>query len=288
MTLTDAYVSSGRIFHQLTERYQPDLAEELKAIQKGEILVVNGDHDHVEQLLPVLKVPYQMVSTLEIPEDGKHRVAFVNCRQYDGGVPRKRLGEFVENGGRLVTTDWSLSAVTSAFPNHLHKVSTTPNDVVEIQCPTDLGRQFVGLHYAQCHPKWWLESSSHVYKIEEGVTPLITSTEMEAKYGQPYVAVGFSVGQGEVLHFISHFALQQTHHRSEKDKGNLEDFLKQMGAHKTGDMPPASVAELESAYSTLNTVAHLCSRMPLLGQTGGGKSVLMRRTKTGKESQSIL
>ena len=51
----------------------------------------------------------------------------------------------------------------------------------------------------------------------------------------------------------------------EEDKEGLDAFLKKIGGSKTADMDDdTTVAELESAYSTLNTLAYLCIRAPVL------------------------
>jgi hypothetical protein len=190
----------------------------------------------------------------------------VNCKEYGNSGPRKAVEQFVEEGGRLVTTDWALSLVSHAFPGRLSKMpKQTIDDVVEIQCPTDIARKWTGQNYAQCSPKWWLEGSSHVYDIGQGVVPLITSSEMGEKYGKPYVASAFTHGKGEVVHFISHLELQRTHLRSKADEAGLDAYLKKMGASRTAEMEDAKVAELEAAFSTLNTLAYLCINAPVLG-----------------------
>ncbi|MBI4144106.1 hypothetical protein HY486_02575 [Candidatus Woesearchaeota archaeon] len=262
--MKSAYATSGKIFEQVSMYNSPALLDQLRAIPQGDIVVVQGTYDHIEQLLPTIKVPFELIQPDEIKKHNGGRVMFVNCRTYGDGNAVEGAARFVEEGGRLVTTDWAVSLATRAFPGKLSKVNETTDDVVEIQCHTDIARRFVGLNYAQCHPKWWLESSSHIYTIKNGVTPLITSEEMKEKYGQPYVLVGFGAGKGEVFHFISHLELQRTQLRNKQDKAGLEAFLEKMGASKTAEMDDATVAELEAAYSTLNTLAHLCSPTPIL------------------------
>ena len=53
---------------------------------------------------------------------------------------------------------------------------------------TDLAQTFIGLNYAQAHPQWWLEGSSHLYDIKdkEGVVPLITSDELKENHGTEF------------------------------------------------------------------------------------------------------
>lgn len=285
MAISKAYDTSMKVFEQVSMKASPKMYEQLRAIGPGEIAVVRGTYDHIETLLDTMKVPYDLIEPEQIPARNGGHVMFVNCRTYGNEKAVGGARRFVDEGGRLVTTDWAISLVTRAFPGKLKKTKDTIDDVVEIECPTDLARRFVGLNYAQCHPKWWLEGSSHIFDIGQGVVPVITSDEMEQKYGKPYVAVGFAHGKGEVFHFISHLELQRTHLRSKTDKEDLSVFLKKMGATKTADMEDATVAELEAAYSTLNTLAHLCAPHPILNTDG--KSVLMGKS-TGPKSVKLV
>lgn len=273
MGLDKAYKTSGKIFQQVSMRYQPGLLEQLKAVQPGEIVVVEGQYDHIEKLLDTIKVPYAQIGRDEIATHNSGRVMFVNCAEYNdvSKTLKEGISSFVNDGGRLITTDWSVGLVQKVFPGKVKKTVKTSDDVIEIQCHTDIARRFIGMNYAQCSPQWWLEGSSDVYSIGEGVVPIITSEEMKKKYGQPYVAIGFTEGKGEVVHFISHLELQRTRLRNKADEGGLDDFLQKVKVSKTADMDEAKVAELEAAYSTLNTVAYLCLRAPVLG--GSMKSI---------------
>jgi len=269
--MKSAYKTSGIIFEQVSKLYQPGLLEQLRAIGDQEIVVVTGMYDHIEKLLDTLKVPYSQINSEDIASHNGGRVMLVNCKAYgtEGESPVSKkmkdpLREFVSEGGRLVTTDWALGLVTKTFPNKLKYVTRTSDDVVEVQAHTDIARRFMGLNYAQCHPQWWLEGSSHIFDVKEGVVPIIVSEEMKQKYGQPYIAVGFAEGKGEVFHFISHLELQRTRLKTKEDKGSLDDFLQKMNVSKTAEMDEVKVAELEAAYSTLNTLAHLCIKAPIL------------------------
>ncbi|MBI4440620.1 hypothetical protein HY639_00485 [Candidatus Woesearchaeota archaeon] len=267
MSIDKAYKSSAIIFDQVSRLQNPGLYDQIRAVTKRDIVVVKGAHDHVETLLDTLEVPYELIDAGALKKHNGGKVIFVNCSSYNNDVSNGMLSSFVQEGGRVVSTDWAVGLIERAFPKRLHKVADTTDDVVEIQCNTGLARKLIGLNYAQCHPKWWLEGASHIYDVGQGVVPIITSKEMESKYGKPYVAVGFTEGKGEVIHFISHLVLQRTHLRTKDDEKGLEDFLAKMGATKTMDMDDAKVAELESAYSTLNTLAHLCVPSPLMNVT---------------------
>ncbi|MBI1968439.1 hypothetical protein HYS49_00870 [Candidatus Woesearchaeota archaeon] len=288
MVTKKTYKTTGAIFQQASRLYQPGVLDNLQRIELGEIVVVQGQYDHVDVLLDTINVPYASISPAEIGSHNGGRVMYVNCASY-GALEKKTkegVASFVADGGRLVSTDWSIGLVMEVFPGKLKRTAKTSDDVVEIQCPTDLARRFIGMNYAQCKPQWWLEGSSDIYDIVgEGVTPIITSEEMEEKYGKPYVAVGFPQGKGEVLHFISHLELQRTRQKTKEHQGSLDDFLKKMKVEKTPEMDDATVAELEAAYSTLNTVAHLCLPVPVLDTSG--KSVYFGSAKAAGGAKSM-
>lgn len=290
MGMNSAYQSSGKIFEQVSKKVNPGLIEQLKEVKPSDLIVVRGTYDHIEKLLDTLHVPYTLIGREEISKQNGGRVMFVNCMDYsNNGAYVKAVQSFVEGGGRLVTTDWAVGLLAKAFPGKLHKTNDTSDDVVEVKADNDIARRFLGMNYAQCHPKWWLEGSSHIYKIGEGVTTLFSSEEMKSKYGQAPVAVAFPHGNGEVFHFISHLELQRTKQKSASDKGTLEDFLKKMDAVKTCDMDASlTVAELEAAYSTLNTLANLCAPLPIINS--GTNSYLLKSAKapTSEKSKKLV
>jgi hypothetical protein len=277
--MEEAYKTSMIIFDQVSKRITPTLYEQLRSIEKGEIVVIPGAHDHIEKVLDTMQVPYEMKSADEIENLNGQRVVFANCTTYHHQKHGKMAREYVNGGGRLITTDWALSLMTMAFPGMLRKTAHTEDVVVEIQCPTDIARNWIGMNYAQCSPQWWLESSSYVYSIKKdaGIIPIITSEEMKQKYGQPYVTVGFKHGEGEAFHFISHLELQRTKGNA---SGTLDDFLEKVGAEKTDDMDDDTLANLEAAYSALSTLANLCIPTPILDTSG--KSIMFAKSVGAK------
>ena len=118
MSLKSAYKTSGEIFRQVSKMYQPGLLDQMKAIKNGEIVVVRGQYDHIETLLDTMKLPYELISPKEVASHNGGRVMFVNCSSYDciDKKTKDTVKEFVNDGGRLVTTDWSLGFVLGIFP----------------------------------------------------------------------------------------------------------------------------------------------------------------------------
>ena len=186
--MKSAYDTSGKVFEQVSRLHNPGLLERIREGNPKDIVVVKGTYDHVENLLDTIKIPYTKIDPSQIASYNGGRVMLVNCRSY-GNVGNdfadesqsmsKKLKEsvkgFVAEGGRLVTTDWALGLVQKTFPGKVKYKSSTNDDVVEVQAHTDVGRRFLGLNYAQCHPKWWLEGSSYLFDVGQGVVPILTS-----------------------------------------------------------------------------------------------------------------
>ena len=80
--------------------------------------------------------------------------------------------------------------------------------------------------------------------------------------------------------------MQRTRHKSKEDKKCLEDFLKKMQVERTPEMEDAKLAELEAAYSTLNTLAYLSIPAPLLETQM--KSVMIEKSTGGLKSKSLI
>lgn len=289
MALDDAYKTSGTVWAQVSQKFQPGLVEKIAGIEPGEVVVIRGTYDHVEKLLDTLKISYDAIDSSALGDLDHGRVLFANCKRYSGVDPQAKanIGNIVESGGRLISTDYALDLVQHVFPGRLTKTASTKDDVVGIDFVADVAFRWQGMTYAECSPQWWLEGSSDVFSVGEGVTTLIESEEMEAKYGQKHVAVAFPYGSGDVVHFISHLELQRTKLKAKHHDEGLETFLKKMDAIKTADMVDVPVAELEAAYSTLNTVAHLCTRTPIF--PGEGKSTMASKIGySGPKSVSLV
>src|SRR5262249_51748510 len=106
------------------------LGSALKGIKREDILVVRGTFDKMEVVLETLKIPYTLVSPLEVAHGydfTKHRLVFWNCTDPGISFPPRyvqgllaSLREFVRGGGFLFTSDWSVSYLLArAFPGYL-------------------------------------------------------------------------------------------------------------------------------------------------------------------------
>src|SRR5512140_2661400 len=105
--MENAYKTSMKVFEQVSIKTNPGLLEQLRQIEPTDIVVVKGTYDHIQKLLDTMQVPYQLISPSDIPSHNGGRVMFANCHTYSGGKIPSAAKEFVDDGGRLVTTDWA-------------------------------------------------------------------------------------------------------------------------------------------------------------------------------------
>ena len=67
-------------------------------------------------------------------------------------------------------------------------------------------------------PVWWLECSSYPIEIldKKKVKVLVRSEELKKRYKHDPVIISFEYGKGVVYHMISHFYLQRSETRTQK------------------------------------------------------------------------
>lgn len=236
-------------------------------IREGDIAVVPGQYDKVEEVFQSGKTPFTMYDKWGVPNKGLNpkQIVFVNCPGNLGDKGIETLAGFVSRGGYLVTTDWALkNVIKRAFPKKImHNGVTTKNDVVPVSIVDPYNKYTLGVAENGSKPVWWLETASYPIEIldNKGVITLLTSQELGKRYGQSPVAVEFQHGKGKVFHFISHFYLQKT---GKKSNNNSVAFMNQnlgLTNQEVGsvikDVQDVSFAEAESAYSSARLIYNI-------------------------------
>ena len=259
-----AYAAGSRIARERMAADAPIDAAALAAVEASDIVVVPGTYDHVEQVLAALELPHTLVPPGQLgavrlrPE----QLLVVNC---PGQLDRREIAqvrEFVERGGSLFTTDWALRHVIEpAFPGVLaYNERPTADDVVRIEIRNRDNPFLRGVLDDADDPVWWLEGSSYPIRVLDPsrVEVLLTSAELEGKYGEAPVAVVFRHGEGEVFHMISHYYLQRTELRTARHAMAASTYA----ADKGVAMPAAMVADLavgdvESAHASARLFANV-------------------------------
>jgi hypothetical protein len=108
-------------------------------------------------------------------------------------------------------------------------------------------------------PQWWLEGSSYPIQIldKEKVKVLVTSKEIEQKYGEAPVFITFDYGEGKIYHMISHFYLQRSETRTKRQKLSGEKYffekelkISAMPKYEELGLKDASLGDVESAFTS--------------------------------------
>jgi hypothetical protein len=252
------------------ERLAQESAENiaiLDNIGKSDIIVVDGTYDHIHLVLESLKIPFVSISSAQVmaADLQPHQTVFVNCASSFPTDAARKLATFVQQGGQLITTDWALKNVLEvAFPNTVaFNEKATADEVVRIEVIDKTDELVKGFLDEKSEPVWWLEGSSYPIRIlnKEKVKVLIRSKELQEKYGDEGVIIRFEHGEGVVYHMISHFYLQRTETRDQKQKGSAGAYFKDKGASGTNiklaeEAEDITYGEVQSA----NTSADFVSR----------------------------
>jgi hypothetical protein len=262
-----AYRAAATITREQLRRDAPQRARTLDAVEASDVVVVAGIYDHVESVLGSLEVPHLLVQPHELDrlELRPEQLLIVNCPGQVSAAAITRIRAFVEAGGSLFTTDWALKHVIEpAFPGVLaFSRRPTPDDVVRIEVKDHDNLYLQGVLDGQDDPQWWLEGSSYPITVvdQERVRVLITSRELQEKYGEAPVAVWFRWGEGDVFHMISHYYLQRTELRTQRHAGAAVDYFAEKGvavsSAMVADMDGLCLAEVESAKPSAAFMANV-------------------------------
>ena len=97
------------------------------------------------------------------------------------------------------------------------------------------------------------------------VKVLVTSKEMEQKYGEAPIVITFDFGDGgTVLHMTSHYYLQRAELRTKRHKMSAKEYVQSEMAFSDAeveelekDLDGLSLGEAESAYSTTQFISNV-------------------------------
>ena len=265
-----AYRAGARIARERMATDSPIDAEALNAVEASDIVVVGGCYDHVERVLDAFEMPYTPLVGSQLGEVtlNPDQLLVVNC---PGNLPRSDIAQiesFVSQGGSLFTTDWALRHVIEpGFPGTIaYNERPTRDDVVRVEIRDHDNPFLAGVMDAADDPQWWLEGSSYPIKVldVDRVQVLITSKEMEDKYGEAPIAVIFKHGEGEVFHMASHYYLQRTELRSERHSMAGAAYAQEKGVaadeEMLADMAGMSLGDVESASSSARLFANVVAQ----------------------------
>jgi len=262
-----SYSAGASLSKDRLRREDPLSADALAAVEAADIVVVPGQYDHVEQVLGALEIPFTRIpsGSLRGVNLRPEQLLVVNCPGNLSAPDIVAVRDFVEAGGSLFTTDWALrNVIEPAFPGVLaYNNQPTADAVVRIEILNGDSKFLRGVMDEADDPQWWLEGSSYPITVldPDRVEVLITSKELQAKWGEAAVAVLFRHGQGEVFHMISHYFLQRTELRDARHRQKAETLWAEKGVVMSTSMRTMSedldLGEVESSYSSARLFANI-------------------------------
>ena len=253
-----AYKVSNALVRERMERDNPEDVEILDSVKESDIICVQGTYDHIHLVLQAIKVPFAHVTHNQLSHiDLKpEQTVYVNCPSDFPEVCAKKLSAFVEAGGMLITTDWALKNVIEVgFPNTIKFNGRSSGDeVVSVEIVDKTGDEVLKGFIDQekdAAPVWWLEGSSYPIEIldKKRVNVLVRSKDLKEKYGADPVIVSFEWGKGIVYHMISHFYLQRSETRSQKQATGASEYAK---CQNMSSITVAMFEEMETNTPELN------------------------------------
>ena len=224
--------AASTVVRERMAQERPADAALLQNVETADIVVVAGQYDKVEDVLQSLGIKHTVVQPQQVGalKLNARQLLIVDCPGNMDAAGIDRVRKFVNAGGYLYTTDWALlQVVQKAFPGFVeYNNRPTQNDVVEVQVRESNDNLLKHLTLSKENPKWWLEASSYPIRVlnKDKVDVLITSREMQTKYGEAPIAVHFRYGDGQVLHIASHFYLQQNQTRTVAETKKSSTYLK--------------------------------------------------------------
>ncbi len=259
----NAYRIAQELLKDRLKDVDPEAYQELEDIKEADVIVIGGSYDYIQNVLSMAETPHLLIGPrdLEKAQLRPDQVIFVNCPGKLTSLGLRKLKTFVSSGGFLFTTDWALKHVLEeAFPGYVrYNENATKDEVVRVEI-LDTDDPFLkSLLGPKDDPQWWLEGSSYPIQIldKEKVKVLVTSKEIEKKYGEAPVFITFDYGEGKIYHMISHFYLQRSETRTERQKLSAEKYffekelaLSVMPKYEELGLKDTSLGDVESAFTS--------------------------------------
>jgi hypothetical protein len=155
--------------------------------------------------LPFTKITANNLATTDLSAT---RILVVNCGCILNESALKKLQEFVDGGGYLLSTDWALdSCLQKAFPGYVEWNSGyTSNGVVDAVV---VDRDAILLAGVPRVAHWQLEDKSQIVRVIRGkAVQVLARSRMLMHEDQDQLgilALTFPYGNGRILHLVGHF-----------------------------------------------------------------------------------
>jgi hypothetical protein len=256
-----AYQAAGQ-FLAAQKKINILLAQKFDELKELKPIVVPGQHDHIERILRVMKIPYETKRLLDLSTlpPLHNRPIFINCSSIHS-PPRsltERLKDHVAQGGTLITTDWALTLTNAIFPEYISWN----------QQHTAGHNESFSITQENAKPddptlSWFIENSSYpiALPMHEEVNVILKSLEFGKKYGgNPALGVAFPFGKGGVVHYVSHLYAQMVALHKDQDCTLSVEWAAKKGVDLGELGTQTSTGSVATAYDAMTTILGSTSR----------------------------
>ena len=132
-----AYRVARELLWDRLDDTSPGTTEILRQVHQADLIVVQGQYDHIESVLESAGMPFSVItaSRLDRAKLRPDQIVFINCPGLITSKAVRKLQQFVHQGGFLFTTDWALKHVLQpAFPGFVeYNQRPTADEVVRVE-----------------------------------------------------------------------------------------------------------------------------------------------------------
>lgn len=192
---------------------------------KNRVICITGEFDTVEEVLTTLAIPHLAMDWLRFKDFdlAESDVLLINCSTGEAygkvrAAVNKKLRDFVQKGGYLFATDWSLRwPVSEVFGDYVGDLDPgTPDMKVDVRPAAAAANHELLQNVFPLDaplPRWQIDAASFLFAVKQParVEVLLESDELGAAYkGNNILGACFRVGAygGLVLDVVSHFSHQ--------------------------------------------------------------------------------
>jgi hypothetical protein len=197
---------AGDVFRTWTQNNWPKLS--VASLKPSDTVVVKGSYDHAEHVLESCRIPFVTGDNGNLSARlSRATLLVINCPGELSDTNIEVVRQFLNRGGYLLTTDWSLSGCLQRIcPGYVYwDGAYSKSEIVDGIIVTPENSLVRG---ATSPAPWKLDDKSELIKpgARKALQVLARSRHLsfEDTVNMGVLAVTFDYGQGHVLHMIGH------------------------------------------------------------------------------------
>lgn len=225
------------IYQHATAFLSPMQQDAISGLQPEDIVVVPGHADKIETVLEALGLKFRSLAQQDL--QGKELLpsqpVFVNCCANCGPQAAQVLGQHMNAGGVVVTTDHEVQHLLERiFPDVVQHVPLTGNHDA---CLRDVDTTHCASCCFPCGANWHIDGGAHGVRIRNHAKCKVLVKSSDVK--EENIMIEILHGKGRAIHLVSHFEQVSRHMRgsdgSAASPAQIAELAKQAGVSVPDD-----------------------------------------------------